>query len=114
MYQPGTGGFVIEEILKDQDGGGGDTTDRKSVIDPADAGSLDGEAPVVTPVFLDAKGSGQFKTVAFFAQHGMYARIDPLMSEMITVDLWAFFMGSFLIVHLWREPTRDTTRATQR
>jgi cytoplasmic iron level regulating protein YaaA (DUF328/UPF0246 family) len=26
------------------------------------------EAPVVTPVFLDAKGSGQFRTVAFFAK----------------------------------------------
>jgi nicotinamide riboside transporter PnuC len=51
--------------------------------------------------------------VAFFAQHRMYARIDPLMAEMITVDLWAFFMGSFLVVHLWREQTREMTRSTQ-
>ena len=26
------------------------------------------EAPVVTPVFLDAKGSGEFRTIAFFAK----------------------------------------------
>ncbi len=38
-----------------------------------------------------------FLDVAFHAQHGMYARLDPVMLEMIVVDLWAFGMGAFLI-----------------
>jgi hypothetical protein len=44
-----------------------------------------------------------FLDVAFFAQHGMYARLDAEMAEMIVVDLWAFGMGSFLIHFLWRQ-----------
>jgi hypothetical protein len=46
--------------------------------------------------------------VAFHAQHGMYARLDPVMLEMIVVDLWAFGMGAFLVSHLARgaDPTR--------
>jgi hypothetical protein len=43
--------------------------------------------------------------VAFHAQHGMYARLDPVMLEMIVVDLWAFGMGAFLVCHLARRPT---------
>jgi hypothetical protein len=43
-------------------------------------------------------------------QHGMYARLDPVMAEMIVVDLWAFSMGGFLIVHLWREKTHAPGR----
>jgi hypothetical protein len=43
--------------------------------------------------------------VAFQAQHGMYARLDPVMLEMIVVDLWAFGMGTFLVCHLARSPT---------
>jgi hypothetical protein len=46
-----------------------------------------------------------FLDVAFFAQHGMYAHLDVEMAEMIVVDLWAFGMGSFLIVFLWRQAT---------
>jgi len=42
--------------------------------------------------------------VAFHAQHGMYARLDPVMLEMIVVDLWAFGMGAFLVNHLARSP----------
>jgi hypothetical protein len=40
--------------------------------------------------------------VAFHAQHGMYARLDPVMLEMLVVDLWAFGMGAFLVWHLAR------------
>ena len=47
----------------------------------------------------------RFLDVAFFAQHGMYAHLDVEMAEMIVVDLWAFGMGSFLIVFLWRQAT---------
>jgi hypothetical protein len=43
--------------------------------------------------------------VAFFAQHGMYTNLDPVMIEMIMVDLWAFGMGGFLILFLWRQAT---------
>ena len=42
--------------------------------------------------------------VAFHAQHEMYARLDPVMLEMIVVDLWAFGMGAFLVYHLARSP----------
>ena len=41
-----------------------------------------------------------FLDVAFHAQHGMYARLDPVMLEMIVVDLWAFGIGTFLVAHL--------------
>ena len=44
-----------------------------------------------------------FLDVAFHAQHGMYVRLDPVMIEMIAVDVWAFGMGAFLILFLWRE-----------
>ncbi len=44
-----------------------------------------------------------FLDVAFHAQHGMYAHLDAVMIEMIVVDLWAFGMGGFLILFLWRE-----------
>lgn len=45
---------------------------------------------------------------AFHAQHGMYAHLDPVMIEMIVVDLWAFGMGTFLILVLWREAMSRT------
>jgi hypothetical protein len=44
--------------------------------------------------------------VAFFAQHGMYARLDPVIAEMIVVDLGAFACGVFLITFLWQEQLR--------
>ncbi len=44
-----------------------------------------------------------FLDVAFHAQHGMYARLDAVMIEMIIVDLRAFGMGGFLILFLWHE-----------
>jgi hypothetical protein len=47
-----------------------------------------------------------FLDVAFFAQHGMYAQLDPVMAEMIVVDVWAFGMGTFLVWCLWREQAR--------
>lgn len=46
-----------------------------------------------------------FLDVAFHAQHGMYARLDPVMLEMIVVDLWAFGIGAFLVFQLARSDT---------
>jgi hypothetical protein len=49
--------------------------------------------------------------VAFFAQHEMYTQLDPVMIEMIIVDLWAFGMGGFLILFLWRQATASARSA---
>ena len=42
------------------------------------------EAPVVTPAFLDAKGSGDFKTVAFFAKRARGAMAAWIIRNRVT------------------------------
>lgn len=42
------------------------------------------DAPVVTPVFLDAKGDGDFRTVAFFAKRARGAMAGWMVKERIT------------------------------
>lgn len=44
-----------------------------------------------------------FIDVSFFAQHGMYGSMNPVMAEMIVVDLWAFTAGTAIALFLWRE-----------
>ncbi len=54
-----------------------------------------------------------FIDVAFHAQHGMYARLDPVMLEMIVVDCWAFGMGGFLVWQLARARLPGETTPSQ-
>jgi hypothetical protein len=37
----------------------------------------------------------------------MYTRLNPVIVEMVVLDLWAFGIGVFLITFLWREQLRS-------
>ncbi len=43
-----------------------------------------------------------FLDVAFHAQHGMYSNFDTMMLVMIVVDIWAFGVGTLMLVLLWK------------
>jgi len=49
--------------------------------------------------------------VAFLAQHGMYARLDPVVLTMIVVDTWALGVGTWIVFALRKTSTGQERRS---